>query len=51
VPLGVTPSAARQTALRYLIVLAERHAADGHAPLGPPESWLNPAVDHEELLT
>ncbi|UBU12418.1 hypothetical protein [Nonomuraea gerenzanensis] len=49
-PLGVSSAAARQTALRYLIALAGRHAADGHAPLGPPESWLNPAVDHEELL-
>ncbi|MFB4279231.1 hypothetical protein ACBJ59_28360 [Nonomuraea sp. MTCD27] len=50
-PLGLSAATARQTALRYLIALADRHAADGHAPLGPPESWLNPAVDHEELLT
>ncbi|MGP4103430.1 hypothetical protein [Nonomuraea sp. KM90] len=50
-PLGLSAATARQTALRYLIALANRHAADGHAPLGPPESWLNPAVDHEELLT
>lgn len=50
-PLGLAPTTARRTAARYLITLAERHAADGHAPLGPPESWLNPAVDHEELLT
>ncbi|MFI9594271.1 hypothetical protein [Nonomuraea sp. NPDC052265] len=49
-PLGLSSAAARRTALRYLIVLADRHAADGHYPLGPPETWLNPAVDHEELL-
>ncbi|MEV0165341.1 hypothetical protein B0I32_107130 [Nonomuraea fuscirosea] len=50
-PLGLAAAAAKQTAMRYLIALADRHAADGHTPLGPPESWLNPAVDHEELLT
>ncbi|SDI84425.1 hypothetical protein [Nonomuraea jiangxiensis] len=50
-PLGVSGAAARQTALRYLIALADRHAADGHEPLGPPESWLNPVADHEESLT
>ncbi|TMR97642.1 hypothetical protein [Nonomuraea basaltis] len=50
-PLGLSAATAKQTALRYLIALADRHAADGHAPLGPPETWLNPAVDHEELLT
>ncbi|MGW4957748.1 hypothetical protein ACWEPL_11015 [Nonomuraea sp. NPDC004186] len=50
-PLGVSAVVARQTALRYLITLADRHAADGHAPLGPPDTWLNPVVDHEELLT
>ncbi|MGP3913931.1 hypothetical protein [Nonomuraea sp. 10N515B] len=50
-PLGLSAATARQTALRYLIALADRHAADGHAPLGPPQTWLNPAVDHEELLT
>ncbi|MEV4106956.1 hypothetical protein [Nonomuraea sp. NPDC049695] len=49
-PLGLSAAVARQTAIRYLIALADRHAADGHAPLGPPETWLNPAVDHEELL-
>jgi hypothetical protein len=49
-PLGLSAAAAKQTALRYLIALADRHAADGHAPLGPPETWLSPAVDHEELL-
>ncbi|MEV4566884.1 hypothetical protein AB0K12_24215 [Nonomuraea sp. NPDC049419] len=50
-PLGLSAATARQTALRYLIALADRHAADGHTPLGPPQSWLNPAVDHEELLS
>ncbi|MGW0804167.1 hypothetical protein [Nonomuraea sp. NPDC002799] len=50
-PHGLSSAAARQTALRYLIALADRHAADGHAPLGPPETWLNPVVDHEELIT
>ncbi|SDJ52200.1 hypothetical protein SAMN05421874_10284 [Nonomuraea maritima] len=50
-PLGLSSAAARHTALRYLIALADRHAADGHHPLGPPESWLNPIVDPEELLT
>ncbi|MFI7126155.1 hypothetical protein ACIBQ1_10715 [Nonomuraea sp. NPDC050153] len=50
-PLGVSDAVARQSALRYLIALADRHAADGHAPLGPPETWLSPVVDHEELLT
>ncbi|MBF8188855.1 hypothetical protein ITP53_24585 [Nonomuraea sp. K274] len=49
-PLGLSPAMARQTALRYLITLADRHAADGHSPLGPPETWLNPVVDHEELI-
>ncbi|MER7618773.1 hypothetical protein ABT361_44190, partial [Nonomuraea wenchangensis] len=49
-PLGVPAATARQSALRYLIALADRHAADGHEPLGPPHTWLNPAVDHEESL-
>ncbi|GAA3578311.1 hypothetical protein GCM10022419_069700 [Nonomuraea rosea] len=49
-PLGLTAAVAKQTALRYLIALSDRHAADGHAPLGPPRTWLNPVVDHEELL-
>ncbi|MEV4552997.1 hypothetical protein [Nonomuraea wenchangensis] len=49
-PLGVSAATARQSALRYLIALADRHAADGHEPLGPPHTWLNPAVDHEESL-
>ncbi|MGR6914503.1 hypothetical protein ACU635_09655 [[Actinomadura] parvosata] len=49
-PLGLPPATARRTALRYLAALAERHAADGHTPLGPPHTWLDPAVEHEELL-
>ncbi|WP_327089334.1 hypothetical protein OIE66_01550 [Nonomuraea sp. NBC_01738] len=50
-PLGLTSAQARQTALRYLIALADRHAADGHEPLGPPGRWLSPLVDPQELLT
>jgi hypothetical protein len=49
-PLGVSSAQARLTALHYLIALADRHAADGHSPFGPPEHWLNPLVDHQELL-
>ncbi|WP_214325916.1 hypothetical protein [Nonomuraea sediminis] len=50
-PLGLSAAQSKQTALRYLIALADRHAADGHEPLGPPDGWLNPIVDHQELLT
>ncbi|WP_157249349.1 hypothetical protein [Nonomuraea typhae] len=50
-PLGLSAACARQTALRYLIALADRHAADGFEPLGPPSTWLNPLVDSQELLT
>ncbi|NRQ34443.1 hypothetical protein HII36_21675 [Nonomuraea sp. NN258] len=49
-PLGVCAAQARRTALGYLIALADRHDADGYFPLGPPDTWLNPVVDHEELL-
>ncbi|MEV7907923.1 hypothetical protein, partial [Streptomyces anulatus] len=49
-PFGLSAAEARLTAIRYLIALAERHAADGHSPLGPPQHWLNPAVDFQELL-
>ncbi|MEV7007129.1 hypothetical protein [Streptosporangium sp. NPDC051022] len=49
-PFGLSAAEARLTVIRYLITLADRHAADGHAPLGPPEHWLNPVVDFEELL-
>ncbi|MEV8636000.1 hypothetical protein AB0395_30520 [Streptosporangium sp. NPDC051023] len=50
-PFGLSAAEARLTAIRYLITLADRHAADGHSPLGPPEHWLNPAVDFQELLS
>ncbi|MGI5273478.1 hypothetical protein ACQEUU_30350 [Nonomuraea sp. CA-218870] len=49
-PLGLSAAQARQTALHYLITLADRHAADGHEPLGPPDRWLNPLVDYQEAL-
>jgi hypothetical protein len=49
-PYGLSAAEARLTAIRYLIELAGRHAADGHEPLGPPGAWLTPAVDHEEAL-
>lgn len=49
-PFGLSASESRLTALRYLITLADRHAADGHTPLGPPELWLNPVVDSQETL-
>ncbi|MFI7704516.1 hypothetical protein [Nonomuraea sp. NPDC049480] len=50
-PLGLPADTARRTSVRYLIALAGRHAADGRWPLGPPETWLNPAIDQEESLT
>ncbi|MGW0587900.1 hypothetical protein [Streptosporangium sp. NPDC002607] len=49
-PFGLSASESRLTAIRYLIALADRHTADGHAPLGPPELWLNPVVDSQETL-
>ncbi|GAA0848304.1 hypothetical protein ACFQVD_37760 [Streptosporangium amethystogenes subsp. fukuiense] len=49
-PFGLSAAESRLTAIRYLIALADRHAADGHAPLGPPELWLNPVVDSQEAL-
>ncbi|GHE41017.1 hypothetical protein GCM10017673_49150 [Streptosporangium violaceochromogenes] len=49
-PFGLSAAEARLTAIRYLITLADRHAADGHTPLGPPERWLNPVVDFQESL-
>ncbi|MDR8409935.1 hypothetical protein MTP10_14450 [Nonomuraea sp. 3-1Str] len=49
-PYGLSGAQARRTALLYLIKLADRHAADGHSPLGPPDVWLSPLVDHQELL-
>ncbi|MEV0591689.1 hypothetical protein [Nonomuraea cavernae] len=50
-PFGLSAAQARLTALHYLIALADRHAADGHSPLGSPDVWLNPLLDHQELLT
>ncbi|MFI6325433.1 hypothetical protein ACIBG8_48500 [Nonomuraea sp. NPDC050556] len=50
-PLGLSAAEARRTAIHYLIALADRHAADGHEPLGPPAEWLSQLVDHQELLT
>ncbi len=50
-PYGLSAAQARLTSLQYLIALADRHAADGHEPLGPPSRWLNPVVDHQEPLT
>ncbi|WP_329086068.1 MULTISPECIES: hypothetical protein [unclassified Streptosporangium] len=49
-PFGLSAAESRLTALRYLIALADRHAADGHAPLGPPELWLTPLADSQEIL-
>jgi hypothetical protein len=49
-PFGLSAAEARLTAIHYLITLADRHAADGHEPLGPPARWLNPVVDHQEVL-
>ena len=49
-PLGLSAAQARGTALRYLIALADRHAGDGHEPLGPAQHWLNPLLDAQELL-
>lgn len=49
-PFGLSSAEARLTALHYLIALADRHAADGHAPLGPPELWLTPLADSQETL-
>ncbi|MEU6999620.1 hypothetical protein [Nonomuraea sp. NPDC046570] len=49
-PLGLSAAQARTTALHYLIAMADRHASDGHEPLGPARHWLNPLVDHQELL-
>ncbi|MET8157247.1 hypothetical protein ABZT47_12795 [Sphaerisporangium sp. NPDC005289] len=49
-PYGPSAGAARWTAVQYLITLADRHEGDGHQPLGPPAAWLNPALDHLEVL-
>ncbi|GAA3126409.1 hypothetical protein GCM10010466_16620 [Planomonospora alba] len=50
-PFGLSAGEARLTAVHYLAVLADRHAADGHEPLGPPATWLTPVVDSQEVLT
>ncbi|WP_084957113.1 hypothetical protein [Thermoactinospora rubra] len=47
---GLSAHEARRAALHYLITLADRHAADGHEPLGPTGRWLTPLVDYEESL-
>ncbi|MDF5754803.1 hypothetical protein [Spongiactinospora sp. TRM90649] len=49
-PYGLSSAQARHTVLHYLITLADRHARDGHEPLGPPSTWLSPLVDHQELI-
>jgi hypothetical protein len=49
-PFGVPARQARATALRYLLTLADRHADDGHEPLGPPARWLSPLIDHQEVV-
>ncbi|MCC5574230.1 hypothetical protein IMZ11_01065 [Microtetraspora sp. AC03309] len=49
-PFGLSAAEARRTAAHYLITLADRHDRDGHQPLGPASTWLNPLVDHLEPL-
>ncbi|GLW97577.1 hypothetical protein [Microtetraspora sp. NBRC 16547] len=49
-PFGLSAAEARRTAAQYLITLADRHDRDGHEPLGPASTWLNPLVDHLEPL-
>ncbi|SDH20822.1 hypothetical protein SAMN05421505_112179 [Sinosporangium album] len=49
-PYGTAADEARRTVVHYLITLARRHADDGHEPLGPPQTWLNPLIDHQEVL-
>ncbi|WP_214110739.1 hypothetical protein [Acrocarpospora catenulata] len=49
-PFGYATGAARLVAARYLITLADRYSADGHQPLGDPVTWLNPVLDHLEVL-
>ncbi|WP_067182805.1 hypothetical protein [Microtetraspora niveoalba] len=49
-PFGLSAAEARRTAAHYLITLADRHDRDGHEPLGPAATWLNPLVDHLEPL-
>ncbi|GGK69323.1 hypothetical protein Sme01_14800 [Sphaerisporangium melleum] len=49
-PFGPSADEARHTAAEYLISLADRYERDGHQPLGPPAGWLNPVLDHLEVL-
>lgn len=49
-PFGLSAGEARETAVRYLIALADRHDRDGHQPLGPCSQWLSPLLDHQEVL-
>ncbi|MFD0657939.1 hypothetical protein [Thermocatellispora tengchongensis] len=49
-PYGLSAARARRTACHYLITLADRHAADGHQPLGPPARWLTPLIDEQEAV-
>ncbi|WP_433416527.1 hypothetical protein ACQP1V_40400 [Microtetraspora malaysiensis] len=49
-PFGLSAAEARRTAAHYLITLADRHDRDGHEPLGPASTWLNPLVDYLEPL-
>ncbi|MFC6082395.1 hypothetical protein [Sphaerisporangium aureirubrum] len=49
-PFMVSSGPARETAVHYLITLADRYERDGHRPLGPPSEWLTPVVDHQEVL-
>ncbi|MEO3812112.1 hypothetical protein ABGB17_24210 [Sphaerisporangium sp. B11E5] len=49
-PFAVPAPSARQTAVHYLITLADRYERDGHQPLGPPSGWLTPVADNQEVL-
>ena len=43
--LDADADAARRTAARYLVALADRHRRDGHEPFGPPAAWLTPLLE------
>ncbi|GAA0987345.1 hypothetical protein GCM10009555_066470 [Acrocarpospora macrocephala] len=49
-PFGLSFAESRLTAAHYLIALADRHRRDGYEPLGPSSDWLNPVLDHLEVL-
>jgi hypothetical protein len=49
-PYGLSTAEAKLTVLHYLVTLVDRHAADGHEPLGPPSRWLTPLIDQQELI-